>query len=110
MGNDGAENLKSIEIIGRLSGRRGRGRFWSPALQYSDGAFWNLETNMPNPISLISNSFCASGEFLSNGTMVNNLELYRMTLLFQIVRSVSQGMMSRVQGLDCWNLVMIQTV
>ncbi|KAG5725297.1 hypothetical protein E4T56_gene12665 [Termitomyces sp. T112] len=35
------------------------------------GAFWNLETNKPTPISLISDSFCASGGFLSNGTMVS---------------------------------------
>ncbi|KAG6889062.1 hypothetical protein C0995_004106 [Termitomyces sp. Mi166 len=35
------------------------------------GAFWNLETNKATPISLISNTFCASGGFLSNGTMVS---------------------------------------
>ncbi|KAG6884478.1 hypothetical protein C0993_010687 [Termitomyces sp. T159_Od127] len=35
------------------------------------GAFWNLDTNTETPISLISNTFCASGGFLSNGTMVS---------------------------------------
>ncbi|KAG6907578.1 hypothetical protein DXG01_008374 [Tephrocybe rancida] len=35
------------------------------------GALWNLETNTASPLSLVSNSFCASGGFLSNGTMVS---------------------------------------
>ncbi|KAG6827129.1 hypothetical protein H0H92_013131 [Tricholoma furcatifolium] len=34
------------------------------------GALWNFETNTASPVSLISDSFCASGGFLSNGTMV----------------------------------------
>ncbi|GLB37998.1 putative protein with domain of unknown function (DUF1929) [Lyophyllum shimeji] len=35
------------------------------------GALWNFETNTATPLSLLSNSFCASGGFLSNGTMVS---------------------------------------
>ncbi|KAF9449109.1 copper radical oxidase, partial [Macrolepiota fuliginosa MF-IS2] len=35
------------------------------------GAFWNLETNTASPIRLVSDSFCASGSYLSNGTMIS---------------------------------------
>ena len=34
------------------------------------GALWNLETNTASPLLVISDTFCASGGFLSNGTMV----------------------------------------
>lgn len=34
------------------------------------GALWNMETNTASPLRLVSDSFCASGSFLSNGTMV----------------------------------------
>ncbi|KAF8907403.1 glyoxal oxidase precursor [Mucidula mucida] len=33
------------------------------------GALWNFETNTASPLDVITNSFCASGSFLSNGTM-----------------------------------------
>ena len=36
------------------------------------GALWNLETETVTPLDLITNSFCASGALLSNGTMVAN--------------------------------------
>ncbi|KAF7316243.1 hypothetical protein MIND_00142900 [Mycena indigotica] len=35
------------------------------------GALWNLETNQATPLKLVSDSFCASGSLLSNGTMVS---------------------------------------
>ncbi|KAJ3517317.1 hypothetical protein NLJ89_g578 [Agrocybe chaxingu] len=35
------------------------------------GALWNMETNTATALSVISDSFCASGGFLSNGTMVS---------------------------------------
>ncbi|PFH46652.1 copper radical oxidase [Amanita thiersii Skay4041] len=35
------------------------------------GALWNFETNTARPLEVISDSFCASGGFLSNGTMVS---------------------------------------
>ncbi|KAG6853387.1 hypothetical protein C0991_004788 [Blastosporella zonata] len=35
------------------------------------GALWNFETNTATPLSLVSDSFCGSGGFLSNGTMVS---------------------------------------
>lgn len=34
------------------------------------GALWDLETSTVQPLDLITNSFCASGALLSNGTMV----------------------------------------
>ncbi|KAJ7595315.1 glyoxal oxidase N-terminus-domain-containing protein [Mycena floridula] len=35
------------------------------------GALWDLEKNVATPLEVLSNSFCASGSFLSNGTMVS---------------------------------------
>ncbi|GLB37988.1 putative protein with domain of unknown function (DUF1929) [Lyophyllum shimeji] len=35
------------------------------------GVLWNFETNKATPLSLVSDTFCASGGFLSNGTMVS---------------------------------------
>ena len=35
------------------------------------GSLYNLETNTASPLDLITDSFCASGGFLSNGTMVS---------------------------------------
>ncbi|PFH46926.1 copper radical oxidase [Amanita thiersii Skay4041] len=35
------------------------------------GALWNFETNTARAIDVVSDSFCASGSFLSNGTMLS---------------------------------------
>jgi hypothetical protein len=35
------------------------------------GALWNFETNTATPLDLVSDTFCASGGFLSNGTAVS---------------------------------------
>ncbi|EJD50468.1 hypothetical protein AURDEDRAFT_199565 [Auricularia subglabra TFB-10046 SS5] len=35
------------------------------------GALWNLETSTVQPLDVITNSFCASGALLSNGSMVS---------------------------------------
>ena len=35
------------------------------------GAIWDIETSTVQPLDLITNSFCASGGLLSNGTMVS---------------------------------------
>ncbi|KAF8908640.1 copper radical oxidase [Gymnopilus junonius] len=35
------------------------------------GALWNLETNTATALDVVSDTFCASGGFLSNGTMVS---------------------------------------
>ena len=37
------------------------------------GALWNLETNNVSALNVITNSFCAGGALLSNGTMVRML-------------------------------------
>ncbi|KAJ7272801.1 glyoxal oxidase precursor [Mycena rebaudengoi] len=34
-------------------------------------ALWNLETNTPTPVSTITDTFCAGGAFISNGTLVS---------------------------------------
>ena len=34
------------------------------------GALWRLDTSTVLPLELLTNSFCASGALLSNGTMV----------------------------------------
>ncbi|KAI0757977.1 glyoxal oxidase N-terminus-domain-containing protein [Fomes fomentarius] len=35
------------------------------------GALWNLETNTVRPLDVLTNSFCASGALISNGSMVS---------------------------------------
>ena len=35
------------------------------------GALWNFKTNTATPLDLLTNGFCASGHFLSNGSMVS---------------------------------------
>jgi hypothetical protein len=35
------------------------------------GALWNFKTNTASPLDMITNAFCASGGFLSNGTMIS---------------------------------------
>ena len=39
------------------------------------GALWNMETNTATALNVVSDTFCASGSFLSNGTMVRCLLL-----------------------------------
>lgn len=34
-------------------------------------ALWDLETNTPTPVSTITDTFCAGGAFISNGTLVS---------------------------------------
>jgi len=34
------------------------------------GALWNFQTNTASPLRTITDTFCGSGGFLSNGTMV----------------------------------------
>lgn len=36
------------------------------------GAIWNMDTNTAIPLRLKTDSFCAAGGFLSNGTMVGD--------------------------------------
>ncbi len=37
------------------------------------GAVWNFETNTATALDVVSDSFCASGSILSNGTMVTSI-------------------------------------
>lgn len=37
------------------------------------GALFDLQTNEVTPLNVITNSFCASGALLSNGTMVSTI-------------------------------------
>ena len=37
------------------------------------GALWNLETSNVTAIDVVTNSFCAGGALLSNGTMVRRM-------------------------------------
>ena len=39
------------------------------------GAIWNLETNEVTALDLVTNSWCAGGALLSNGTMVREFDL-----------------------------------
>lgn len=34
------------------------------------GALWDFETNTASPLRILTDTFCGSGAFLSNGTMV----------------------------------------
>ncbi len=45
------------------------------------GALWDLQTSTVKPLDVLSNSFCASGALLSNGTMVSLLHHNREALL-----------------------------
>lgn len=36
------------------------------------GALWNLKTSSVTPLDVVTNSFCASGALLSNGSMVRS--------------------------------------
>ena len=56
------------------------------------GALYNLETNTASPLDLITDSFCASGGFLSNGTMVNSNILDPLPGPNKLHRSVSVAM------------------
>ncbi|KAF8965850.1 glyoxal oxidase N-terminus-domain-containing protein [Flammula alnicola] len=35
------------------------------------GALWNFETNLASPLRVLTDTFCGSGGFLSNGTMIS---------------------------------------
>ena len=40
------------------------------------GALWNFQTNTASPLEVVTDSFCASGAFLSNGSMVKEIKLF----------------------------------
>ena len=39
------------------------------------GALWDLDTSTVRPLSVLTDTFCASGALLSNGTMVSFINL-----------------------------------
>jgi hypothetical protein len=49
------------------------------------GAIWNTETNNVTAIDVLTDSFCASGGFLSNGTMVSSNFLFLYTRSHQLI-------------------------
>lgn len=52
------------------------------------GALWNLETNEATALKLVSDTFCASGSLLSNGTMVSRVKCLSSTFNHCYLRSV----------------------
>jgi hypothetical protein len=59
-------------------------------------ALWNLETNTASPLDVITDTFCASGSFLSNGTMVSSYSFYN-TVCLKLCRSAWVGTQSKTQ-------------
>lgn len=51
------------------------------------GALYNLETNTASPLNPVTDSFCASGGFLSNGTMVRSRVLGNLSPWLTVHRS-----------------------
>lgn len=52
------------------------------------GALYNLNTNTASPLNPVTDSFCASGGFLSNGTMVRSTILQILSSWLIAHRSV----------------------
>lgn len=50
------------------------------------GALWDLETSTVQPLNVVTNSFCASGALLSNGTMVSSMTVTR---IYPVCRSLT---------------------
>lgn len=46
------------------------------------GALWNLETNKASALNLVTDTFCASGAILSNGTMVNRHYFFLLIMTY----------------------------
>jgi len=82
------------------------------------GALWNMETNTATPIKVVSDTFCASGAFLSNGSMVSKinpvlylfkfLSVYVKVLIFgrSALEDMSQPMVqSHPRLMDGWGYV-----
>ncbi|KAJ6470089.1 glyoxal oxidase N-terminus-domain-containing protein [Mycena vitilis] len=74
VGNSGIVALESIVVSPTLAvffDRATNDPLKNPDGKTAWGALWNMETNTVKPLELISDSFCASGALLSNGTMVS---------------------------------------
>ncbi|KAJ7100233.1 glyoxal oxidase N-terminus-domain-containing protein [Mycena belliarum] len=73
-GNSGIVGLESIVVSPTLAiffDRATNDPLHTPDGKVAWGALWDMETNKATPLELISDSFCASGALLSNGTMVS---------------------------------------
>ncbi|KAJ7666190.1 glyoxal oxidase N-terminus-domain-containing protein [Mycena polygramma] len=74
VGNSGIVALESIVVSPTLAvffDRATNDPLKTPDGKTAWGALWNMETNTVKPLKLVSDSFCASGALLSNGTMVS---------------------------------------
>ncbi|KAJ6470090.1 glyoxal oxidase N-terminus-domain-containing protein [Mycena vitilis] len=74
VGNSGIVALESIVVSPTLAvffDRASNDPLRTPDGKVAWGALWNMETNTVKPLKLVSDSFCASGALLSNGTMVS---------------------------------------
>ncbi|KAJ7211267.1 glyoxal oxidase N-terminus-domain-containing protein [Mycena pura] len=73
-GNSGVVGLESIIVsptLAVLFDKATNDPLKTPDGKVAWGALWNLVTNQPTPLKLVSDSFCGSGALLSNGTMVS---------------------------------------
>jgi hypothetical protein len=77
-GNSGVVGLEAIVVSPTLAiffDRATNDPLRTPDGKVAWGALWNLETNKATPLKLKTDSFCASGALLSNGTMVRLLSV-----------------------------------
>jgi len=73
-GNSGIVGIETIIVSPTLAvvfDRASNDPLKTPDGKDAWGALWNLVTNQPTPLKLVSDSFCGSGALLSNGTMVS---------------------------------------
>lgn len=61
------------------------------------GALWNLETNEATALDVLTNSFCASGSLLSNGTMVS----------VQLVSVCSSRLLMLMYYRSAWEVILV---
>ncbi len=55
------------------------------------GALWNLATSTVTPLDLVTNSFCASGALLSNGSMVCGILPFTPRIALTLLSQISVG-------------------
>ncbi|KAJ6605189.1 glyoxal oxidase N-terminus-domain-containing protein [Mycena vulgaris] len=73
-GHSGVIGLESIVVSPTLAiffDRATNDPLKTPDGKTAWGSLWNLETNTATALKLVSDTFCASGALLSNGTMVS---------------------------------------
>lgn len=55
------------------------------------GALWNIKESTASPLALVTDTFCASGSFLSNGTMVSFQHIHFIREYFSFRNQASVG-------------------